>query len=201
MADYNSLLDKAYAALPERSEHRARLEIPAPEVFREGKVTVFANFMAIVDVLNRDPQHLFKYLVSEMGTAGVIEGRRAVFQGSFSKQTIQNQLNDYVVQYVYCTECNSPDTHLERQERVLVLRCDACGATRPVKKRYARREETSPIHEGGTVRLQIESCGRKGDGIAHLDRYTIFVTNGKVGDEVDVRIKKVSGSIAFGEKV
>jgi len=201
LADYDSLLEKAYESLPERSEQQARLEIPEPEVFREGKVTVLANFLGIADILNRDPQHIFKYLVSELGTAGVIDGRRAAFQGSFSKHTFQNQLNDYLVQYVYCTECNSPDTQLRRQERVTLLKCDACGAIRPVKKRYAQRDEKSPVHEGGTVKLQIESSGRKGDGIAHLDRYTIFVTNAKVGEEVEAKIKKISGSIVFADKV
>ena len=195
------MLEKAYAALPERSQEQARLEIPEPEVFREGKVTVFANFLSIADILNRDPQHIFKYLVSEMGTAGVIDGRRLVFQGSFSKQTIQNQLDDYVLQYVFCTECNSPDTQIQRQERITVLKCEACGSIRPVKKRYAHRGEQSPVREGGRIKLRIESSGRKGDGIAHLDRYTIFVSNGKVGEEVEVIIRKISGNIAFAEMV
>ncbi|MCX8172587.1 MAG: translation initiation factor IF-2 subunit beta, partial [Archaeoglobaceae archaeon] len=32
-----------------------------------------------------------------------------------------------------CKECNAPDTELIKEERVLFLRCLACGAKQPVK--------------------------------------------------------------------
>ncbi|RLI78897.1 translation initiation factor IF-2 subunit beta, partial [Archaeoglobales archaeon] len=35
--------------------------------------------------------------------------------------------------YVLCKECNAPDTEFVREERVLMVRCLACGAKHPVK--------------------------------------------------------------------
>ncbi len=46
---------------------------------------MFDNFGEIADVLNRDPEHLLKFLLRELGTAGKVEGTRVIFQGRFSQ--------------------------------------------------------------------------------------------------------------------
>jgi predicted RNA-binding protein with TRAM domain len=60
---------------------------------------------------------------------------------------------------------------------------------------------TSPVKEGETYRVKIESIGREGDGIAKIEGFVVFVPGTKVGDELDVRIHKVTRRVAFGEKV
>jgi len=188
--------------MPAAKGTKERFQIPVPRIFYEGKTTVLDNFAAIADALNRDPDHLMKFLLQELGTAGKIEGHRGVFQGKFTEQAIQNQIAAYVDEYVICSECKLPDTHLIKSDRVLMLKCDACGAHRPVKKRKAKAVVARDvIEEGETYELRIESVGSKGDGIAKVDKYLIFVPNTSKGEIVKAKVKKISGTLAFAEIV
>ena len=87
MDDYLTGLDRAMKKMPAPRESKDRFVMPSTKVFYEGKTTVLENFAAIADTLNRDPEHLMKFLLQEMGTAGKIEGSRGIFQGKFSETT------------------------------------------------------------------------------------------------------------------
>jgi translation initiation factor 2 subunit 2 len=188
--------------MPATKGTKERFQIPVPKIFYEGKTTVLDNFASIADALNRDPDHLMKFLLQELGTAGKIEGHRGIFPGKFTEQAIQNQIEAYVDEYVICTECKLPDTHLIKSDRVLMLKCDACGAHRPVRKRKAKAAVARDvIEEGETYELRIESVGSKGDGIAKVDKYLIFVPNTSKGEIVKAKVKKISGTLAFAEIV
>lgn len=202
MDDYISGLERAMKSMPATQGTKGRFVLPTPKVFYEGKTTVLENFRAIADTLNRDPDHLMKYLLQEMGTAGKIEGSRGIFQGKFSEQAITRQIESYFEEYVVCTECRLPDTHLIKSDRVLMLKCDACGAHRPVRKRKAAATiQKDLVEEGETYELRIESVGNKGDGIAKVDKYLIFIPNTTKGEVVKAKIKKISGTLAFAEVV
>ena len=43
----------------------------------------------------------------ELGTAGNIEGQRAILQGKFTHYLINERIEDYVDKYVICHECNN----------------------------------------------------------------------------------------------
>ncbi|HNX10314.1 MAG TPA: translation initiation factor IF-2 subunit beta, partial [Methanothrix sp.] len=100
MDDYLAGLDRAMKKMPATRESKERFVIPAVKVFYEGKTTVLENFATIADTLNRDPEHLMKYLLQEMGTAGKIEGQRGVFQGKFGETAIARQIESYFEEYV-----------------------------------------------------------------------------------------------------
>jgi translation initiation factor 2 subunit 2 len=202
MDDYIAGLERAMKKMPATKDSKERFVIPAARVFYEGKTTVLENFRAIADTLDRDPDHLMKYLLQEMGTAGKIEGQRGVFQGKFAEQAIARQIESYFEEYVVCTECRLPDTHLIKSDRVLMLKCDACGAHRPVRKRKAAATvQKDLIEEGETYELRVESVGNKGDGIAKVDKYLIFIPSTVKGEVVKAKIKKISGTLAFAEVV
>jgi len=57
------------------------------------------------------------------------------------------------------------------------------------------------IEEGETLELRIESVGNKGDGIAKVEKYLIFVSGAVKGEIVKAKIKKISGTLAFAEIV
>ena len=195
-------LERAMKNMPATKGTEDRFVIPLPKMFYEGKATVLENFVNIADTLNRDPDHLMKYLLQEMGTAGKIGGQHAVFQGKFAEQTIKNYIDAYVQEYVICTECHRPDTQLIKSDRVLMLKCEACGAHRPVRKRKATViMPKDVIEEGETYDLRIESVGRKGDGIAKVDKFLIFVPSTCKGDIVRAKINKINGTLAFAELV
>lgn len=202
MEDYEALLDRAIANLPDMETTDARFVIPEPKIMVEGKTTILDNFNNIVSVINREPDHVMKYLTREMGTAGKIDGLRAVFQGKFSKEQIKTNIEAYVEEFVICSECGRPDTQLTKMDRVLVLKCAACGAHRPVKKRRASAPvKQESIEEGGEYDVRIDAVGSKGDGIAKVDKFTIFVPGAAKGDTLKIRIKRISGTLAFAERV
>jgi len=131
--DYEALLDRARGQLPREVSERKRFEVPRASVFNEGNRTTIRNFKEITERLNRDPQHLLRFLARELATAGTIEGTRAVFQGAFTEAAVNRLIERYVQTYVICRECGRPDTRIEKERRIHYLVCEACGARTSVK--------------------------------------------------------------------
>ncbi|WP_311173185.1 translation initiation factor IF-2 subunit beta [Halobellus ordinarius] len=127
--DYEDQLDRALEQSPEIASGGDRFEVPDPKVRPEGNVTVWENFEAVHDRLARDPDHLMRFLQSELGTSAQIDDRgRARFTGDFKQQRVADALEAYVEGFVTCSECGSPDTRLVDERGTTVLKCDACGA-------------------------------------------------------------------------
>ncbi|MEF8774149.1 MAG: translation initiation factor IF-2 subunit beta [Halobacteriales archaeon] len=127
--DYEERLDRALSETPEISGDGERFEFPAPEVRQEGNATVYENFQETVDRLDRSEDHVMQFLQNELGTSGHIdESGRARLTGEFDQRRIADALDAYAAEYVFCPECGLPDTRLERDQGVLLLRCEACGA-------------------------------------------------------------------------
>lgn len=133
MKSYDELLERAYARLPEKVTSRERFEIPKASVQKEGSRTIVKNFSAIAKAINRSEEHLYKYLVKSLGTAGVVESGRLILQGKFTDKEIQKELDNYIQTYVICKECGAPDTEFVKEERVLFVKCLACGAKHSVR--------------------------------------------------------------------
>ncbi len=201
--DYKELLKRVQTNASTEKVVEDRFKMPKADVFYEGNTTVIKNFDKISDTVNRDADLILKFLLGGLGTAGELNGGRVVFQGKIPVKNIQDKLKDYVDTYVMCSECSRPDTHLVKQGRTTLIRCDACGAFRSVKSR--RKKVTQPtievIKEGMTYDLTIKDIGRKGDGVAFFDKYVIYVSGAVKGSTVKVKIEKVSGTVAFGKIV
>src|SRR2546428_5970261 len=75
------------ANITNRESSGERFEIPIASVSVIGARTIVHNFAEIVDRLNRDPQHVLKYLAKEMATAGSFEGGQGSFQGRVFRDT------------------------------------------------------------------------------------------------------------------
>ncbi len=199
---YEALLKKAYANVTEQSESTDRFVVPEAKVYIEGKTTILENFAEIADVVRRDQDHLMKYLLGELGTAGKIDGTRAIFNGKFEPSLINGLVKGYVDDYVICSECGKPDTRLVKDERVMLLRCDACGGHRPVRKRKARSEPVgSDLQEGQELEVEVQSVSKRGDGVVRMGRYIMYIPRGKPGQKVKIRISRISGSIVFTEQI
>jgi translation initiation factor 2 subunit 2 len=128
---YLELLRRAKSALPE-SKTVERWEIPQAIVQVSGKRTSVRNFLEIARALRRDPQHIAKWLFKELAVPGNV-GEMLELQGKFTTLQINRKLEDYAKEFVFCSECSKPDTQLIRQERLWFLKCEACGAKRPVR--------------------------------------------------------------------
>ena len=63
------------------------------------------------------------------------------------------------------------------------------------------RQFSAPVKEGQEIEVKIEAVGEKGDGIAKVDGFVLFVPNTKVGDEVKIKITRVLRKVGFAEVV
>tara|TARA_B100000035_G_scaffold209163_1_gene178877 strand:+ start:1063 stop:1560 length:498 start_codon:yes stop_codon:yes gene_type:complete len=131
--DYESLLDRARENIPEEISSRSRWRLPAPQIMIEGSNTIFRNFNEVVSMMDRDENHVYQYILNELGTSGSRDGPRARFKGRIPPKRIKGTIANYVNTYIKCTQCGAPDTHFVKEDRTTLLKCQACGATRPVK--------------------------------------------------------------------
>jgi len=132
--DYEELLKRARSQLPEVGVKRERLEIPRLHYARIGMRTVIYNFKEVADALNREPQHMLKFLTGEMATAATVQGSRVIFQGKFSEDTFGRLIQRYLESYVVCPVCKRPDTKIVKEKRLSFLVCQACGAKSSIKQ-------------------------------------------------------------------
>jgi translation initiation factor 2 subunit 2 len=202
--DYEASLDRALDAVPDIGGSDERLSVPDATAQKDGAFTRLTNLSDIADALAREPEHVHRFIQRDLGTNGQYDDGRARYNGNFSGSDFDAAVSRYVEEYVRCSECGLPDTRLVIEDRTPMLRCDACGAFRPVQKRRrssAQTTTTSAVEEGQTYTVQITGTGRKGDGVANRGKYTIFVPGAGEGDEVRVVIEKVSGTLAFAKRV
>ena len=198
--NYRELLKKVQSETLTKKVEEERFKVPRVDIFYEGNTTVLKNFDKILSVINREADHLLKFFLGSVGTAGEVVGGRLIFQGKIPPKTIQDKLTEYVDAYVICSECSRPDTHLVKKDRTNLIRCDACGAFRAVGS-LKKRSLTTPsemLKEGNIYDLTIKDIGKRGDGVAYFDKYVIYIPGAIKGSSVKVKIEKISGTVAFG---
>jgi translation initiation factor 2 subunit 2 len=132
--DYDSLLKKARSELPEIAAKQERLELPRLRIATIGMRTIVYNFNEVADALNRNPQHILKFLTGEMATAATVQESRAIFQGKFPADTLMRLLQRYMENFVVCPVCKRPDTKIVKEKRLSFLVCEACGARSSIKQ-------------------------------------------------------------------
>ncbi|MFB6218263.1 MAG: translation initiation factor IF-2 subunit beta [Halobacteriaceae archaeon] len=200
--DYDSSLDRALDAAPDLGEREGRLSVPDPVAQADGAFTRLTNLAAVAEALDREPDHLHSAIQRDLGTNGELDEGRARYNGSFSASDFGAAVDDYVAEYVTCSECGLPDTRLVVEDRTQMLRCDACGAFRPVAKKSAPTQtKREAVEAGKTYDLEITDTGRKGDGVAEKGGYTVFVSGASEGETVSAYVEDVSGTLAFARRV
>lgn len=58
-----------------------------------------------------------------------------------------------------------------------------------------------PVEEGKEYEVDIKEVSRRGEGIARIEGFVVFVPNTKAGDHVKVKITSVSNRFATAEIV
>jgi translation initiation factor 2 subunit 2 len=132
--NYDELLKRACSQMPEVSLKRERLEMPRLFITTIGMRTIISNFKEVADVLDRDPQHILKFLTREMATAATFHDSRAIFQGKFRRDSFERLLQRYMDSFVVCPVCKRPDTNIVKEKRLSFLVCNACGARSSIKQ-------------------------------------------------------------------
>jgi predicted RNA-binding protein with TRAM domain len=58
-----------------------------------------------------------------------------------------------------------------------------------------------PVKENQEIEVMIDDIGSRGDGIAKIQGYLIFVPRSKMGERVKVRVQSVGEKFAVAEKL
>jgi translation initiation factor 2 subunit 2 len=138
---YEELLGRFYQALyishpllGAAGTGKKRYTLAPPSVHREGnKRSIWANVAEICKKMHRQPEHVIQFLFAELGTSGSVDGQgNLVIKGRFQQKQIENVLRRYIVEYVTCKTCKSPDTLLDKDNRLYFVTCESCGSKRSV---------------------------------------------------------------------
>ncbi len=127
METYEKLLESALERMPKKLHERERFQIPEAITEIQGNKTLIRNFGDIATTLRREPTHLAKYLFKELATPGNIQGSALILQRKLTSEFIQEKINSYVKDFVYCKVCGEPDTKFIKEGRIIFIQCDACG--------------------------------------------------------------------------
>ena len=91
--NYRELLKKVQSETLTKKVEEERFKVPRVDIFYEGNTTVLKNFDKILSVINREADHLLKFFLGSVGTAGEVVGSRLIFQGKIPPKTIQDKFN------------------------------------------------------------------------------------------------------------
>jgi len=133
MEDYEKLLDKARAALPEKTSVFERFETPVVESFIQGSKTIIKNFDVLLQKIRRPAPMLEKYFSKELAVPVTIQGGKLILNGKFYDRNLRDKFQAFVDAAVICKECKRPDTKIIEKDGIKTLVCEACGARAPVK--------------------------------------------------------------------
>jgi len=134
---YTDLLDRVVDILTSNNpEEKKRRTMQPPKLQKLGtKKTLWINFQEICTILQRPPEHVFQFFMAELGTDGSIDGnQRLVIKGKYVPKYIESLLKKYIVEYVTCQMCRSPNTELTKDSstRLQFCNCRDCGSSRSV---------------------------------------------------------------------
>lgn len=127
------MLDRARAALPEKTLTFERFETPAIESFLQGNKTIVRNFDVILQKIRRPPEMLARYFSKELAIPASVEGSKLVLNGKFYDRNLKEKLQAFVDAAVVCKECKRPDTKIIERGGIRTLVCEACGARAPIR--------------------------------------------------------------------
>jgi len=98
---YQHLLDRIYIQLRANNPdlvNKKRAVLRPPEVMRVGTSKIlWVNFPDIAKMMKRDPDHVFRFFLAELGSTGSIDGNgRFMIKGKFGPKTIESLLKKYI---------------------------------------------------------------------------------------------------------
>ncbi len=136
MDEYKKMLEEARKAMPKSVFEKERFTIPKVMGHLQGSRTVISNFLPIANAFQREPAHMLKYILRELATPGELKRSGSVIMGTkVPASRINEKVQQYANEFVFCPECGKPDSKLEKDGQFLYLKCAACGARNIVKSK------------------------------------------------------------------
>ena len=131
--NYEKLLEQAHKYLKPIEHNGERFEVPKIEGHHEGTKTILTNLPAIASIIRRDINHVLKYLLKELATSGAIKNNKTILQRKLPSSKINEKLEEYINEFVICSQCKKPDTELIKEKGFPIMHCLACGAKHSVR--------------------------------------------------------------------
>ena len=99
--EYADLLTRFYEILTSSNPDllsRKKVSLKPPQILRIGtRRTLWANFPEICRTMQREPEHVFRFYLAELGTDGSIDGNgRFVIKGTYVPKYIESLLRKYI---------------------------------------------------------------------------------------------------------
>jgi len=69
------------------------------------------------------------------------------------------------------------------------------------RERFGRRQFAKPVEEGKEYEVDIQETSRRGEGIARVRGFVIFVPNTRPGEHVKIRVTSIGNRFATAEVV
>ena len=140
--DYGFLLERIKSMLKKDNRNidsvRGPIKIPPPMIVRAGTTrSAWTNFTEVCTALNRPTDHLYQYILAELGTEGSLSGENQfMLKGKYTNKHVESLLRNYIKDYIQCINCKSYNTVLKKDNsaRLQVLACGPCGSERTVQQ-------------------------------------------------------------------
>lgn len=138
---YDFLLDRIKQFIkihnPDLTSGKGSIKIPIPAVTLIGRSrSSWDNFEEFYSVLNRTQDHLYQYVLGELGVSGTIGGEnQLLLKSKVTKQQIESILRKYIHDYVQCPNCRLFKTLLKKDisTRLQQIYCENCKSENTVK--------------------------------------------------------------------
>lgn len=133
--EYDEMLDRAKAQLPDEGEGIERFSVPKVKGHIQGNQTIINNWFEIAKTLDRKPEHILKFVQRELATPGEIIKQSVVFGSKLNAVKINEKIIQYTDEFVFCKSCGKPETKLSKEAGAVIMTCQACGARNSVKSK------------------------------------------------------------------
>lgn len=102
-----------------------RYKMPALAVRKQTNCVVIDNLTTVSKSLQRPAKMILKYFGMKLGTHVSVD--KAAVNGTFSPSELQIALQEFIDQYVLCTDCGNPETQITLKKKKYSMSCKACG--------------------------------------------------------------------------
>jgi translation initiation factor 2 beta subunit (eIF-2beta)/eIF-5 len=130
-------IEKIYV-LKVKNKKSKRIEKVDPNLRYMNRKTHIFNFYEICKSFNRttenEIQHVKKFIEKKENLKSSIDGsNNLIIVGSVRKPKFDKLMKDYVKAYIMCASCKSPDTYIEKDNRLYNVKCHKCKEIRCVQ--------------------------------------------------------------------
>ena len=136
---YDFLLKRIYNTMKVQNPNTnaGGLKLPSIQISMVGKDRIcWMNFNDVAEALNRQPEHLFQYILSELGCEGTIGGKdQANIKSRVTQSNLQKVLTKYINDYVRCPNCKSFNTIIKKDQstRLQQIYCEKCKSVKTIQ--------------------------------------------------------------------